>query len=220
MNSCRNQFFLMSGILVMSISGPLCAELEWTAKPVDAEIEAGEESITQVFKIKNTGVKPVSIQRLQSDCPCVTLSSEQKVLGAGDTARIEAKFEIGDRIGIQRKRITVFTNDDRDSVVPFVWSIKIPEVIRIRPLFLHWKAGAHPTAQRAKVELVQHGAKIKGWSLQKNGFHAEVTEESAGILDVRIRPKSTSVAIQDKFLIEILKADKTTVTYSLRLLVR
>jgi hypothetical protein len=208
------------GVFALSSLGSLHAELSWDSKPVETTVEAGSEPISHVFEIKNTGAKPVRIQRLQSDCPCVTLTNHEEMIAAGGTTRIEARFEVGDRIGNQRKRITVFTDDPRDSVVPLSWNIQIPEIIRIRPVFLHWKAGAEPLPQQAKAEVLLPGAKIKGWRLEKKGFRAEVREDSTGVLDIRVQPESASTPSQDRLLIELVNPDKTIRTYSLRLLIR
>lgn len=215
-------FFRLWAILLYTLSS-LCslhAELSWEAKPVETEVEAGSEPISHVFEIKNTGAKPVRVQRLQSDCPCVTLTGNEEMVAAGGTARIEARFEVGDRIGTQRKRITVFTDDPRHSVVPLVWNIQIPEIIRIRPVFLHWATGSESLQKQAKAEVLLAGAKIKGWRLEKKGFRAEVREGSPGVLDIRIQPESTSTPLQDRLLIELVNPDKTTRTCSLRLLIR
>jgi hypothetical protein len=207
-------------LFTLSFVGSLRAELSWDPKPVETTVEAGSEPISHVFEIKNTGTKPVRIQRLQSDCPCVTLTSKEETIAAGGTALIEARFDVGDRIGTQRKRITIFTDDPRHSVVPLGWNIQIPEIIRIRPAFLHWKAGAEPLPQQAKAEVLLAGTKINGWRLEKKGFLAEVREGSPGVLDIRIQPESTSAPLQDRLLIELVNPDKTTRTYSLRLLIR
>lgn len=202
---------------------PICtlnAELSWETKPVHSETEGGSEPISHVYEIKNIGAKPVRIQRLQSDCPCVTLTTKTEVIAAGGTAHIEARFDVGDRIGAQRKSITFFTDDPRDSVVSLMWKIQIAEIIRIRPLFLHWTAGADPLPQQAKAEVLLTGAKIKGWRVEKKLFRAEVREGRPGVLDISVQPENTSAAVQDRLLIELERPGKPIQTYALRLLVR
>jgi len=212
--------FWAISFLALFLPNWLYAELSWDSKPIVTEVEEGSETISHIYEIKNTGTKPVRIQRLQSDCPCITLINPQEMIAAGGSARIEARFEVGDRLGTQRKRITIFTDDSRHSVVTLLWTIKIPEVIKIRPVFLHWMKGAQPLPQQASAEVLLAGAKIQGWRFEKKAFSGEIREVSPGVFDIHIKPTDTSAPIQDRLLIDLVKPDKTTRTYSLRLLVR
>lgn len=208
------------GIILLSGACTLQAELSWDSRAIETKAEAGAKTALQIYEIKNTGKKPIRFQRLEANCPCISLTTKEKILAPGQSSQIVAHFDIGDRIGRQRKHLTLYTDDSRDSVVSWVWTINIPEIIRLQPAFLYWELGSKPLPQKAEIELVMTEAKIKGWKLEGKGFQAEVKEGKPGFLTIHVTPETSSTALLDRLLIEVLLPDKTTRFYPLRLLVK
>ena len=196
------------------------AELEWRPKDVPTVMDAGAETTGKSFTIKNTGGKAVRVQRVEADCPCITIVSKAERIGPGETGVIEVRFEAGGRVGAQRKRISVFTDDARDSAFSFTWDIKITEIVRIRPLFLHWSRNGNKDGKEALVDVVLDGAKVNGWRMENAAFLVEGEKGGGKSLKLRVSPVSTAEVSRERLMIDILMPDQTVRSYPLRLIVR
>lgn len=196
-------------------------ELEWQQQDKAATvIDTSSKSISKKFSIRNVGTKPAKIQRVEADCPCISILSKVESVPAGGSCEIEVLFEPGGRVGSQRKRISVFTNDVRDSAFSFTWDIKITEIVRIQPMFIHWPRNAGGETKEARVDVVLSGAKVKGWRLESDAFRAKEEKIDSNAMKFQVTPVSALEALDARLIIDVSMPDQTTKSYPLRLIVR
>ena len=73
------------------------------------DIKQGQ-SVTAVFKFKNTGKAPVILSNVQTTCGCTVPTWTREPIAPGKTAEINATFNSAGKMGMQNKVITVFSN--------------------------------------------------------------------------------------------------------------
>ncbi len=76
------------------------------------EVKSGE-LLKTTFKITNEGKQPLRILKTKTSCGCTVSKPAKEVLKPGETTSIEVTFNTQGRSGLQRKTITVITNDPR-----------------------------------------------------------------------------------------------------------
>jgi len=73
------------------------------------DIKQGQ-TVTAVFKFKNTGKSPVILSNVQTTCGCTVPTWTREPIAPGKTAEINATFNSAGKMGMQNKVITVFSN--------------------------------------------------------------------------------------------------------------
>ena len=68
------------------------------------------EEVNIEFRIKNTGKGDLIIANAKSSCGCTVAELPKKLLAPGEEGEIEVIFDSENRIGKQRKNITLMTN--------------------------------------------------------------------------------------------------------------
>lgn len=75
------------------------------------------EVLNTEFLITNNGKEPLVLKKIQTNCNCVQVKYDKKIVLQGDSARLLVKFEIPDlAVGTQQKDISIFTNDPSNHV--------------------------------------------------------------------------------------------------------
>ena len=91
------------------------------------------------FKFKNTGDKPVKILAVHPSCGCTTAQLAHDTIAPNETGEIVATFTIGQRTGVQKKVITVTTDDSPDQ--PDDAELDGPiftQLLQLAPAFVYW----------------------------------------------------------------------------------
>jgi len=73
------------------------------------EIIQGEK-VDLEFKIKNTGNGDLIIANAKASCGCTQLKYPKEVIKQGNVESINVTFDSKDKIGVQKKNITLMTN--------------------------------------------------------------------------------------------------------------
>lgn len=140
-------FVVMSSILktgafigVLFISCGLRAGIVWKTTEVDYQAKPGEEVIYASFPFQIEG-DAVTIESIRTSCGCTTTKLEKKTYEPGEEGVIEAKFELGSRVGQQQKYVSVQTNDPNTPKQDLKISVYIPHVLKIEPRFVYWNKG-------------------------------------------------------------------------------
>lgn len=85
-------------------------KIEW----LDSSKSLGTITQGQVLKIsyrfKNTGEKPLIIQRVQPGCGCTVADYPKEPIAPGKEGLIQAEFDSKGKEGVQRKNIMVYAN--------------------------------------------------------------------------------------------------------------
>lgn len=84
-------------------------------KTIDmGEMKSGAVSIRKL-EISNEGRSDLKILRMDTDCSCAVLNKLPKSLKPGESAAVEVRFDSLFKQGLQRKGITLYTNDPENS---------------------------------------------------------------------------------------------------------
>ena len=85
-------------------------KIEW----LDSSKSLGTITQGQVLKIsyrfKNTGERPLIIQRVQPGCGCTVADYPKEPIAPGKEGLIQAEFDSKGKEGVQRKNIMVYAN--------------------------------------------------------------------------------------------------------------
>ncbi|MBY0536346.1 MAG: DUF1573 domain-containing protein [Chitinophagaceae bacterium] len=85
-------------------------KIEW----IDSSRSMGEIENGQVLKInykfKNSGNKPLIIEKVQPGCGCTVADYPKEPIAPGASGEITAEFDSKGKEGIQKKNITVYAN--------------------------------------------------------------------------------------------------------------
>ncbi|MGE0078540.1 MAG: DUF1573 domain-containing protein [Bacteroidales bacterium] len=73
------------------------------------------EPVEFEFIVRNTGKSDLIIRKVKASCGCTTVEPAKKVLKAGESTTILARFRTNGYSGQQSKSITVITNDPKKS---------------------------------------------------------------------------------------------------------
>lgn len=118
---------------------------------ITQSLNVGDAEARCVFIGTNTGNASLAIEKVSANCDCTTATANTHNIPPAGTVRVETVFTIDDRVGAQRKRITVDT-DAGKSVLFF--QVNIPKVVEITPKFIFWRKGEIPSKKTVTVHLL------------------------------------------------------------------
>jgi hypothetical protein len=85
-----------------------------------------EGQILQIaFRFKNSGTKPLVIQRVQPSCGCTIAEQPDKPIMPGDEGVIKAAFNSERHIGLNRKTLFVYANTQKSEVNELKFSVEV-----------------------------------------------------------------------------------------------
>ena len=110
------------------------------------------------FAFKNNSNRPVTLRSIQSNCDCLHVGADKTTLSPGESGVINARFTVGDRIGLYERTITI-VSDDSPEPKRLLVSIDVPEAATATPNVLVWPIGS-PADERVVDIRVAAGLKI------------------------------------------------------------
>jgi len=130
---------IFSLILVLCSPLLLQGQMQFQEIKNQANYKFGDKEVRRIFKFNNDGDYPVTFNSITSSCGCTTTSLEKMTYLPGEEGEIEAIFTIGQREGLQRKKITVLTDDTDFSRYELILEVNIPKIAEINTRLLYWK---------------------------------------------------------------------------------
>lgn len=87
------------------------------------------------FKVENRGAESLVITDVQASCGCTTvkLTEEEKTIAPGETRDIVAMFDTKGRLGMQRKYLTLMTNDPASQSYRLTLQAQVETLFRVKP---------------------------------------------------------------------------------------
>ena len=172
------------------------AQITFEDKEIEITARADQEKVKFVFPFKNSGNEAVEIINVNLTCSCLSAKTAKEKYSPGESGKLEAIFSIGSFTGVQRKSMTLTSQQDgkektRDSLLAI---LTIPEVITIEPELIKWKVNEEP-AEKVFTIKVPHTdpISIKGVTCSREGFNFSWKEIKKGReYEIRIKPLSTS----------------------------
>ena len=120
----KNNAAIISLLLLGLVSQ--ASALEWTRKLITMTPERGAGEVRVKYEFKNTGHAAVHILGVTTSCGCTVADADLSVIPAGGTGSIGAIFTVGQRRGLQEKKIFVET-DESAGPVTLELKIQLPE---------------------------------------------------------------------------------------------
>jgi uncharacterized protein DUF1573 len=131
----------------------VCAGLEWEKTQLEFHPSATDAEVKGDFNFTNTGKEPVTIDAVEPGCGCTTAVLDKKTYAPGEKGRVTATFNIGQRTGEQHKIIRVKIHDAPEPAV-LTMITHIPELMKMSPQFVWWKAGDEPRPQTIELTVM------------------------------------------------------------------
>jgi hypothetical protein len=72
-----------------------------------------DQDVAHTFKLKNEGTATLKISKVKPACGCTVATISSKILEPGEIATVAARLSLKGRRGVQRKSITVESNDPK-----------------------------------------------------------------------------------------------------------
>jgi hypothetical protein len=68
-------------------------------------------TVQKTIKLRNTGKKELLIRYVQTNCPCVTVSTDKQKAKPGDEIKVTVSWKSEGKHGSQNKAITIYSTD-------------------------------------------------------------------------------------------------------------
>ena len=159
--STPSHFSILCVLLVGSWGWlPVEAALVWEQKEIMHEVQPQDSSAVGVFKFKNEGPDPVTIQANHSSCGCTVAQMEKKTFAPGDSGEVKVTFQFGSRTGQQQQSVQVRTSDSASDAT-LKLSVTIPKLYTLTPTLVFWRTGEGLKSKEAVLKIEDdQGAKL------------------------------------------------------------
>ena len=114
------------------------AELKWEQMAVDLHPTYSDTTAVAHFKYENVGTAPIHFNNVRTSCGCTAAKPAKEDVAPGEKGEITATLQIGDRIGVQTKVVTVETNDPKNPTTALQLKATIPALLEVQPPFISW----------------------------------------------------------------------------------
>lgn len=169
--------------LVLIIFSPLLLQGQMQFQEIEnqANYKFGDKKVSRIFKFKNDGDYPVTFNSITSSCGCTTTSLDKMTYLPGEKGEIEAIFTIGQREGLQRKKITVLTDDSDNSRYELILEVNIPKIAEINTRLLYWKKDESLDPKTITIDFQPNEPiKITGLKTSNDSFNLDMDEVLTG----------------------------------------
>jgi hypothetical protein len=147
--------------------------LTWSASTLELKPESVASSLEGVYTFENKSDETVTIQSIQTGCDCTEAVTDKKNYKSGDKGILLVTFDIGEREGSQKKKITVLTNDPEHPVHELTFKTTLPFWCHVEPPILNWSAES--SGQPMSAGLVpSEGRDIRKVRLKKPAEHFKI----------------------------------------------
>jgi hypothetical protein len=185
--------FLFAGALCLLVAASTQASLVFEKTELDLNPEVGASKVDAVFKYENKGDTPIHIKAVKPQCGCTTAALAKNDVAPGEKGQITATFNIGDRIGVQTKTVTVETDDPKAPQTVLTFKANISQLLDLQPSLVSWDAN-EPATPKTIVAKAAKGTTVKKVDVtSSNGdFTAKVEPGSNGEFKIQVQPKDTT----------------------------
>jgi hypothetical protein len=181
--------------------------LEWNASTLEVTAEPGASSVERIYSFENKSDEAVTIQSIQTGCDCTEAVTDKKTYEPGDKGVLLVTFDIGEREGPQKKKITVLTNDPEHPVHELTFKTTLPFWCHVEPPILNWSS--ETSGQPLAARLVPaEGRVISNVRLKKPGEHFSIDfTKGDKVWHITATPRSSASAVETPELIVTFAGD-------------
>lgn len=123
--------------------------LKWDRTSIELDVHPLQGVAPVVFNCTNAGKEPVSITEIIVSCGCLVPERDTTPIQPGEKRALKVEFDLFNRIGMQRKTLTVKTSRGQSSRLTV--SAKIPQAYRVVPTLMKFTTNG-PTTKTATVK--------------------------------------------------------------------
>ena len=183
-------------ILFLALMTAAHAGLRWDKPEQTFTVKPSDATVVAKYRFTNAGTEPVTIDSVRTSCGCTTATLTKKEYLPGESGEIEARFEVGGRVGHQEKAILVTTKDSPQAPAVLRLIVNIPESVKITPEMVFWRVGEAPEPKTIEVSVSEESpAKIVSVVSSEPGIKATVEDALPGKkATIRVTPTDTSHA--------------------------
>jgi hypothetical protein len=170
------------------------AGLRWDNPEQTFTVKPADSTVVAKYRFTNAGTEPVTIDSVRTSCGCTTATLTKKEYLPGESGEIEARFDVGGRVGHQEKAILVTTNDSPQNPAVLRLIVNIPESVKITPEMVFWRVGEAPEPKTVEVSVSDETpAKIVSVVSSAPSIKATVEDVLPGKkATIRVTPADTS----------------------------
>lgn len=162
--------------------------MTWDKTVFEAQVSVDQKTIEADFNFI-VGDEPVTISSLRSSCGCTTTALEKLKYEPGESGVIEVKFDLGSRVGRQKKYVFVELAAPEERVIELEMDVYIPHIVKMEPRFVYWTKGESYREQEIKLQIdADEDVSIK--NVTSDQEQLQVIFESTGekSYSVKLRP--------------------------------
>ena len=116
------------------------AALKWEQLRADLAPGPKDKTVEATFAFVNEGTTTVTIESLKSSCGCTTAALDKKIYAPGEKGEVRARFDIGQRRGLQTKTIAVHMQNDPTPTI-LTLAVALAEPVKLKPALVVWEKG-------------------------------------------------------------------------------
>ncbi len=179
-------FFLL---ITLHVAPDLSAKLVFANTSISDKAELGAEKFPFSFEFENKGDQTVEIQQVKTSCGCTTAELNQKVYQPGDSGEITGTFSIGNRLGKQKKTVTLFTDNLGQPEIKLSIEVEIPKFLSIKPGLVYWHQSSTPEPKAIYLQAYDESVTIQNVECNSDFFSAKLSgPNEIGIYKLIITP--------------------------------
>ncbi len=148
-----NKFIFSFFSLLSLISTALSSTLTWDRTEAQLEMEPEQQIIRAAYTVTNNGDETIRISRVKTSCGCTGSIIDRKILEPGDSTEIIATFNRGKRQGLNRNRLEVFIDSQKEAVATLLMTVRIPKLVEAMPQIVYWTPSGSKSDRQVSLTL-------------------------------------------------------------------
>ncbi|HAT59703.1 MAG TPA: hypothetical protein DCS60_02890, partial [Opitutae bacterium] len=160
METRRISISVVAAFASLAIGPTLAAagSLAWEQTKISVDADFGQKEVNAYYVFTNSSDRAITISKTSASCGCTLPSLEKDTYAPGESGKLLATFDIGNRVGKQHKEITVETQEYGESQsYVLTLDVNIPQLIELKRRALLWRVGEEPGTK--DCEIVIHSSR-------------------------------------------------------------
>lgn len=210
-------------VWAMLLASPSWGALEFANTVFEETAALGQKRVPFAFPFINNSEEPVEITAIRTSCGCTTSALDKKVYAPGESGVIEGSFTVGNRRGVQRNTVRVFTHDPATPAAELAVVVDIPTALTLRPGMTLWRVGEDPVPKSVRIiPNSELGVEVESVETPSGEFSVEILEPSTLGEPVKllVAPHTTDTPARAMVQIKVRIPNSEPQNYYLHALVR
>lgn len=214
---------LLGSVILLFTATNVFGGLTFKQTVVEDVISPDAKSYPFEFVFENTGDGAVEISEIKTTCGCTTAELDKMAYAPGESGVIKGVFRVGNRQGMQEKKVRVFTKDLAQPEIALVLKLDIPQLVTMKPGLLLWRVGSEPDTKVLTITPnANFGAEVLSVECESSDFAVESMPKAEGSreLEVTVAPFKTEASSRGLIKITVAVADAAPKTIFAHALIR